>query len=175
MCQILLFTCNSSQVSNTTSAHMCQILVSLIFFNTTAFMPVKSCSLTLFLPETVLSTDGAISSQGWAQKQVGLTRNAQCENSAPIRKMPKKSDFKHVVVQRPIFAEDKLWRAGRQWVNWQTQLGKERSLQQCPQVKAMSITAWQHGIRHCQNTSWSWSQTSCLTWMVTDTCGERFW
>lgn len=64
--------------------------------------------LTLFLPETVLSTDGAISSQGWAQKQVGLTRNAQCENSAPIRKMPKKSDFKHVVVQRPIFAEDKL-------------------------------------------------------------------
>ena len=41
--------------------------------------------LTLFLPETVLPTDGAISSQGWAPKQDGLTRNAHCENTAPSR------------------------------------------------------------------------------------------
>ena len=44
--------------------------------------------LTFFLPETVLPTDGAISSQGWAPKQDGLTRNAHCENTAPSRNAP---------------------------------------------------------------------------------------
>ena len=46
---------------------------------------VASMARCVFLPETVLSTDGAISSQGWAPKQDGLTRNAHCENTAPSR------------------------------------------------------------------------------------------